>query len=94
MGSVVRKKKKGPPPNVSRGEVERLIKKAKTEATNEAVSLALVLMFTVLLDKYGAEDHIEDIYNNWNKLAEEVKEGRVKLHELRDVLRKEYKIGI
>ena len=87
-------KRKGPAPNLSAYEVERRIRKAKTEATNEAVSLALVLMFTVLLDKYGAEDYIQEIYGNWNKLAEEVKEGRVKLHELRDVLRKEYGIGI
>lgn len=87
-------KRPGPAPNVSIFEVERLVKKAKTDATNEAVSLTLTLMFTVLLDKYGAEDHIRDIYNDWNKLAEEVLEGRVKLHELRNVLRKEYEIQI
>ncbi len=87
-------KRPGPAPNVSRAEVERLVRKAKVDATNEAVSLALVLMFTVLLDKYGAQDHIRDIYNDWNKLAEEVLEGRVKLHELRNVLRKEYEIQI
>ena len=87
-------KKKGPAPNMAPYAVERVIKKAKVEATNEAVSLALVLMFTVLLDKYGAEEYIEDVWRDWNKLAEEVKEGRVKLHELRDVLRKEYQIKI
>ena len=87
-------KRKGKPPNVSAGEVERLIRKAKEDATKEAVSLALVLMFTVLLDKYGLEDQIQNIYNDWNKLAEEVLEKRVKLHELRTVLREEYKIGI
>ena len=86
--------KKGAPPNLAQWQVERLIKKAKTDATNEAVSLTLVLMFTVLLDKYGAEEYIEQIWQDWNKLAEEVKEGRVKLHELRNVLRKEYMIGL
>jgi len=87
-------KRKGKLPNVSVGAVERLIRKAKEDATKEAVSLALVLMFTVLLDKYGLEEQIQNIYNDWNKLAEEVLEKRVKLHELRTVLREEYKIGI
>ena len=89
-----KQKRSGPVPNLSSWQVEKRIRQAKTDATNEAVSLALVLMFTVLLDKYGAEDYIEDIWKDWNKLAEEVKEGRVKLHELRNVLRKEYQIGI
>ena len=55
-------KRKGKPPNVSAGEVERLIRKAKEDATKEAVSLALVLMFTVLLDKYGLEEQIQNIF--------------------------------
>lgn len=84
----------GNPPNLPLWKVEKMIKKAKEDATNQAVSLALVLMFTVLLDKYGADDYIQDIYRDFNKLAEEVLEGRVKLHELRNVLRKEYEIGI
>ena len=87
-------KRPGPKPNVSRTELERLVKKAKTDATNEAVSLTLTLMFTVLLDKYAANDYIRDIFNDWNKLAVEVLEGRVKLHDLRDVLRKEYQIKL
>jgi len=85
---------KGKAPNISAARAEVLIRKAKAEASEEAIGLTLTLMFTVLLDKYGAEDYIEDIYKDWNKLAEEVKEGRVKLHELRNVLRKEYEIGI
>lgn len=84
----------GKPPNLPHWKVEKMIKQAKKDATNQAVSLALVLMFTVLLDKYGANDYIQDIYKDFNKLAEEVLEGRVKLHELRNVLRKEYEIQI
>lgn len=87
-------RRRGPAPNMSKTAVDRAIRQAKIEATNEATALALVLMMTVLLDKYGAEEYIADIYRDWNKLAEEVKEGRVKLHELRDVLRKEYGIRI
>lgn len=84
----------GKPPNLPLWKVEKMIKQAKEDATNQAVSLALVLMFTVLLDKYGADDYIQDIYKDFNKLAEEVLEGRVKLHELWNVLRKEYEIEI
>lgn len=91
---MARNKKRGAAPNPSAIAVERAIRQAKIEATNEATSLALVLMMTVLLDKYAAEEYIADIYRDWNKLAEEVAEGRVKLHELRDVLRKEYGIKI
>ena len=51
-------------------------------------------MLTVLLDKFGMEDQIKDVWAAWIKLSEEVLEGRVKLHELRNVLRKEYGIRI
>lgn len=81
-------------PRPSAWQIEKMIRDAKEKATEQAVSLALVLMFSVLLDKYNAEEYIEDIWKDWNKLAEEVKEGRVNLSDLRDVLRKEYQIGI
>ena len=81
-------------PRPSAWQIEKMIREAKEKATEQAVSLSLVLMFSVLLDKYNAEDHIYDIWKDWNKLAEEVKEGRVNLSDLRDVLRKEYQIGI
>lgn len=61
---------------------------------DEAVRLTVTLMLTVLLDKYNAADHVREIYDAWNKLAEEVSEGRVKLHELRQVLREEYEIWV
>lgn len=87
-------KKKGQAPNVPPWKVDELIKKAKAEATLMATSLTLTLVLTVLLDKYAAQDYIQDIWKDWVKLSEEVKEGRVKLHELRDVLNKEYDIQI
>ena len=87
-------KHKGPPPNVPWFEVQRLMKKAKKEASEAAISLCLTLMLTVLLDKFGMDEQIRDVYEYLNKLSEEVIEGRVKLHELRNVLRKEYEIDI
>lgn len=89
---VAKAKRPGPAPNLSRPAAEKLIRQAKKEATEEAISLCITLMLTVLLDKYGMEDQIRDVYASWNKLSEEVIEGRVKLHELRNVLREEYEI--
>ena len=87
-------KRPGPAPNLSRPAAERLIKQAKKDASEAAISLTITLMLTVLLDKFGMEEQIAGVYAAWNKLSEEVIEGRVKLHELRNVLRKEYEIDI
>ena len=91
---MAKTKRPGPAPNLSRPAAERLIRQAKKDATDAAISLCMTLMLTVLLDKYGMEEQIADVYADWNKLSEEVIEGRVKLHELRNVLRKEYQIDI
>lgn len=91
---VAKTKRPGPAPNISRPAAEKLIKQAKRDASEAAISLCLTLMLTVLLDKFGMEGQIRDVYTSWNKLSEEVIEGRVKLHELRDVLRREYGIDV
>lgn len=88
------KKKKGKPPNVSTSRMNAEIRKAEDKAREEGLSLAMALMLTVLLDKFNAEDHIQDVWHEVEKLSEEVKEGRVNLSDLRNVLRKEYQIGI
>ena len=88
------KKRPGPPPNIPQWKVERLIEKAKTEASNEATSLTICLMLLVLQDKFGMEDSINDVLAEWNKYAEKVMNKEIKLHEVRDVLRREYEIQI
>ena len=88
------KKKKGPAPNLAPWQVEKMIAKAKVEASNEATSMCLTLMLSVLLDKFHGEDYIKDIYDAWNERAAAVLSGEIKLHEWRDVLRKEYGISI
>lgn len=87
-------KKRGKPPAIPQPIVEKMIEKAESRANKEGSALAMVLMLTVLLDKFGMEDQIRDVWAAWIKLSEEVLEGRVKLHELRGVLRKEYGIKI
>lgn len=87
-------KKKWTPPAVPEHIVRKRIEAAETKANMAGSGLAVVLMLTVLLDKFGMEDKIKDVWEAWIKLSEEVLEGRVKLHELRNVLRKEYGIRI
>ena len=88
------KKRPGPQPNIPQWKVERLIEKAKAESSNEATSLTICLMLLVLQDKFGMEDRIHDVWDEWNKYAEKVMNKEIKLHEVRDVLRKEYGIKI
>ena len=87
-------KKKGPIPNLAPWQVEKMIAKAKLDASNEATSMCLTLMLSVLLDKFGGEDYIRDVYDAWNERAVGVLSGEIKLHEWRDVLRREYGISI
>ena len=91
---MAKRKKRGAASRPGPTETERLIRRAKKEAVDEAVRLTVTLMLTVLLDKFAAEEYIRDVYDAWNKLAEEVRDGSVKLHELRQVLREEYEIWI
>ncbi len=88
------KLRKGPPPNISLPKAQKLIDQAKKEATDDATKLCLVLMLSVLLDKFNGEDYIKDVYDAWNERAAAVLSGEVKLHEWVDVLRKEYGINI
>ncbi len=87
-------KRKGPTPNLAPWQVEKMIDKAKRDASNDATSMCLTLMLSVLLDKFGGEDYIKDVYDAWNERAAGVLSGEIKLHEWRDVLRKEYGIDI
>lgn len=56
------------------------------------VNNAVVIFLTVLVDKFNGADHIADVWQEINKLSEEIKEGRVSIADLRTVLREEYGI--
>ena len=60
----------------------------------DGVSNASVIFLTVLLDKYNAADHITDLWNEVNKLSEEIKERRVSVPDLRRVLLEEYGVDV
>ena len=68
------------------------VARAKKAASNEAISLAMAIFLTVILDKYGGEDYIQDIWRDVNKLSQEVSEGRVNLWDLKTTLEEEYEV--
>ena len=68
------------------------VEKAKKEAVGEAMVLIESIVFTVLVDKYNAADHIVDIWRDTEKLADEIIEGYVSVKDLVRVLQDEYGI--
>ena len=65
------------------------------KAEEKACHLAMAIFLTVMKDKMGASnDDIVNAWNEWDKLSEEIKEGRVNLKDLTDVLAEEYDIKL
>jgi len=56
------------------------------------VNNAVVIFLTVLVDKFNGADHIADVWQEINKLSEEIKEQRVTISDLKTVLKEEYGI--
>ena len=65
------------------------------KAEERACHLAMAIFLTVMKDDFGFDnDAIVLAWNRWDKLPEEIKEGRVKLKDLTDVLAEEYDINL
>ena len=56
----------------------------------DGCSHASAIFLTVLVDKFGGEDIVADVWKEIVKLSEEVKERRVSVADLRTTLREEY----
>lgn len=71
------------------------VDKAKKQATNEAVSLAMTIFLTVLKDKNGfSNEELLDTWKNVESLSESITDGYVNIYDLRTVLREEYEIYV
>jgi hypothetical protein len=70
------------------------VNKAWERGVLDGVSNASAIFLTVLVDKFNGADHVADVWNEINKLSEEVKEGRVTFADLRRVLLEEYGIEV
>lgn len=69
------------------------IKRAKEQAQNDAVNLAMVIFLTVLVDKQGYDkEHIREVWNEVNSLSDSIAQGYVSFTDLRKVLDEEYDI--
>ena len=65
------------------------------KAEERACHLAMAIFLTVIKDDFGFDnDAIVLAWNRWDKLSEEIKEGRVNLKDLTDVLAEEYDINL
>ena len=89
MEGVIKIKKTNPR---RRPATQADVLRAKNEAIEEAVHLASAIFLTVLVDKFNAHDYIADIWNEVNKLSEEISESRVSVSDLTVVLKEEYDI--
>lgn len=69
------------------------IGRAKVQATFDALRLAEVLVFTVLLDKEGYDaDRLIQVWNYVEDLTDSVSKGIVSFNDLETVLKEEYGI--
>ena len=69
------------------------VKRELKKTADNAIRLAMVLFLMVLKDDFGFDnDQITLAWERMDKLSEEVKEGRVNLHDFTTVLRDEYGI--
>ena len=75
---------------VTQADVDRAYRKGCDEGCN----LAMAIFLTVLCDKFNGADWIPDIWNESNKLSMEIKEHRINLFDLVNVLEEEYGIEI
>lgn len=70
------------------------VERAKSEASDKAIILAMCIFLTVLVDKFNGADYIQDVWKAVNKLSEEITEGRVNISDLKHVLLEEYGIEV
>lgn len=71
------------------------VEKAKKQATDEAVSLAMTIFLTVLKDKNGfSNEELQDTWENVENLSASIRDGYVSIYDLRTVLREEYEIYV
>lgn len=71
------------------------VNRARDQAVADAVHLCMVIFFSVLLDKEGADAEIlHRVWDEVNDLSDSINQGYVTEADLRRVLREEYDIEI
>ena len=70
------------------------VDRAYTDGVKDGSHIASVIMMSALLDKFGLEDRIPEVWAAFEKLSLAVMERRATVADLRTVLREEYKLYI
>lgn len=79
------------PVKLSQADIDKMVDKA----TNDAMDTMLNMAMYVLRDKFGFDrDWMSKFYFCYNRLASEISEGRVKMKEIKAVLKDEYDIEV
>lgn len=88
----MRKKKTNPNRiPVSQADVER----AEQRGVQFGAQTAVIILFSVLLDKYGyTKEQLLDLWKNVDKLSESINEDRVSVSDLKHTLKEEYEIKL
>ena len=83
-------------PNPKRRPATQMdVRKAKEDARDEAITLAIVLFFTVLLDKHGATtEDLQLLWGEINNLSDSVKKRYVSVWDLKKTLEEEYEVHL
>lgn len=77
-----------------RPATEADVDKAWERGVHDGIRQSTAIFLTVLLDKYGMQDRIIDVWEDICKLSEEISENRVSISDLKYVLLKEYQISV
>lgn len=71
------------------------IKKAKNEATDNAMKRVLYMFLYVLVDKHGApKEDIQELAKELNYMADSIRKGYVTWRDIEHVLLEEYELEI
>ena len=70
------------------------VDRAYTDGVKDGSHIASVIMMSALLDKFGLEGRIPEVWAAFEKLSLAVMERRATVADLRTVLREEYKLDI
>jgi len=87
-------KKKGSPPR-KQIEMEKARREAAEIAAKETARALTALFLIVLCDKHGAtHEELNIFHRELEEYADQLNKGEIKLHDVYDVLRKEYDIEV
>lgn len=70
------------------------VERAKNAAVREATTATLAIVLSVLLDKFGAQDYIQDVWREINNRSEAVMQGYASIADYKHILKNDYGIEL